>query len=99
MIKATLNQALNATDAQQAASIIKSDVDVANHTDLFDDIASVDELKSEDVDFVDGDYADIDLANADQTYYYVSQNGIDCLRIAPVDDSIFKTIKEALANA
>lgn len=103
MIKDTLTQALNTEDAQQATALIMDDFDLLNSTDLFDDIKSVDELKDEQTgegfDVVDADYNGVDLDNADQTYYYVSQNGIDELQIAPVDQSIFATIKEALANA
>lgn len=103
MIKETLTQALHTDDAQQAAALIKDDFEVLNSTDLFDDIESIAELKDEQADdgfdVVDQNYEDVDLDTADQKYYYVSQNGIDEIQIAPVDQSIFATIKEALANA
>lgn len=73
-----------------------SDIDLLNRTTLFNDINCIDELRMQNSPLENADYEPVDLNQLTNQYYYVESNGVDELRIAPVDNSIYLTIQEAI---
>lgn len=100
--KKTLNQAwdeLLDNKINEALDLIMTSADIANNTTLFNDILSVDQLGEEGTTLVDEDYEPFDTAKANEKYYYVSNNGVDELRVVHVDKkSLMLTVDEALKN-